>query len=233
MKHKLIAANIILIVFLTSCAKKTNKVALAKNYYEQGLVASEKNNREALVLVDKSLSTNPTDRAYALKATLLYQIGKYKESLKYFEKVLSNKKAGKTLKADVSNNYACNLLVLNKKDAARKVWIELTSDRFYLSPEVAWFNLGLLILSNISDKEKYSKIDIAKLREATIYFKKAIKLNQDYVDSYYYLSLVLIKLGKIEEARQELIQVVGIMPEHETAQALLKQLEQKSKVNSI
>ncbi len=227
----------ICVLLLTACGnKKKLNNNLAKNYYQQSLVAAEKNKREALALVDKSIKIDPTPRAYALKATLLYQIGDYRESLKLFEKVIHERAASVHLKTDVSNNYACNLLVLGQTEKAKQTWFDLTNNRHYLSPEVAWFNLGLLEYSLVPEKKNLTPKEKNQLQAAEQYFRKAVKINQDYIDSYYYLVLTLIRLERLAEAKQTLIQVIGIMPEHQNAQNLLllinkleKQAAQKPK----
>ena len=225
MKQKFIIIQLTLIL-LTACNKKKPNNNLAKNYFQQSLVAAEKNKREALVLIDQSINADPTPRAYALKATLLYQIGNYQESLALFEKLMNNKSTPVHLKTDISNNYACNLLAVGQIEKAKKIWLDLTTDRYYLSPEVAWFNLGLLELASVpQDPSPLSPENRKKLESAEIFFRKATKLNQDYLDSYFYLSIVLARLDKLEEAKQELIQVVGIMPEHKNAQDLLLSLD--------
>ena len=228
MKCKLVNTNLAICLILTACTKNGQRIAQAKNFYQQSLIASESNNREALILVDKSLELDHAPRAQALKATLLYQIGQYQNSLKLFEQIRQNSRTPKTLLADISNNYACNLLAVGNIAQASQVWLELTQNRFYLSPEVAWFNLGLLTYSQIPEKPKYDLNEINLLQQAGRDFQQAIKLNSDYIDSLLYLSLTLIRLQRYEEARQDLIQIIGIMPDHTQAKQLLKQLSQIS-----
>jgi len=232
MKQKFIILNTALFL-LTACGNKKNqKAALAKNYFQQSLIAAEKNKREALALIDKSLDIDPTPRSYALKAMLLYQIGHYKESLILFEKVINEKATPAHLKTDAYNNYACNLLMLGDSEKAKKTWLDLTENRHYLSPEVAWFNIGhleLLEFTSQPKKELLNKADQEKLALAANYFKNAIRINSDYIDAYYYLAVALIYLDYLVEAKQNLIQIIGIMPEHESAQKLLQNLNQKIK----
>lgn len=212
----------ILICFLTACNKKKTNSTVAKNYFQQSLVAAEKNKREALALVDQSIAAEQTPRAYALKATLLYQTGNYQESLRLFEKLMQDKSTPAHLKTDVSNNYACNLLAVGKNEKAKEIWLGLTTNRYYLSPEVAWFNLGLLELASVPERPlPLLEEEQKQLEQAEVYFRKAVKINQDYLDGYFYLSITLIRLNKLDEAKQELIHVIGIMPEHQNAQNLL------------
>jgi tetratricopeptide (TPR) repeat protein len=232
MKQKFIILNATLFL-LTACANKKNqKAGLAKNYFQQSLIAAEKNKREALALIDKSIDADPTPRSYALKAMLLYQIGHYQESLVLFEKVINEKATPASLKTDAYNNYACNLLMVGQAEKAKKIWLDLTQNRHYLSPEVAWFNLGHLELLEVTSQPKKTvldKNDHEKLTVATNYFKNSIQINSDYIDAYYYLSIALIYLEHFAEAKQTLIQVVAIMPEHENAQKLLQELNNKLK----
>lgn len=226
MKHYLVIINLILCLTLSNCAKKNvTNINLAKNYYQQSLEAAEKNKREALVLIDKSLQLDPTPRSYALKATLLYQINNYQESLSLFEKVINDKNAPTTLKMDISNNYACNLLVLGETDKARSIWLDLTSNRFYLSPEVAWFNLGLLEFATVPQNTKPNPTEIEQLQKAAAYFKKAIHASHDYIDAYFYLAITLIQLEEFDDAKNQLVEIIGIMPEHKRAMELLKTVD--------
>lgn len=221
MKQNFIILSIIL-SFLTACNKKKTNSTVAKNYFQQSLMAVEKNKREALALIDQSIDAEPTPRAYALKATLLYQTGNYQESLALFEKLMHDKSTPVHLKTDVSNNYACNLLAVGKIEKAKKIWLDLTTNRYYLSPEVAWFNLGLLELASVPERpQPLPEAEQKQLEKAEMYFRKAVKINQDYLDGYFYLSITLIRLNKLDEAKQELINVIGIMPEHQNAQNLL------------
>lgn len=232
MKQKIIILNVALLL-LTACGNKKNqKAALAKNYFQQSLIAAEKNKREALALIDKSLDADPMPRSYALKAMLLYQIGHYQESLGLFEKVINEKATPSHLKTDAYNNYACNLLMVGQTEKAKKTWLDLTNNRYYLSPEVAWFNLGHLELLEFTQQPRQgelSKAEQEKLILAANYFKNAVQINSDYIDGYYYLSIALIYLERLHEAKQALIQIIGIMPEHENAQKLMQDLNQKIK----
>lgn len=212
-------------LLITGCAKKKFNSSLAHNYYQQSVEVSEKNKREALVLIDKSIDLDPAPKAYALKATLLYQINSYQESLKLFEKVLNDRHAPATLKTDISNNYACNLLALGKTEQAQKIWLELTENRFYLSPEVAWFNLGLLEYGTVPPNQNLNSQETARLEKAIAYFKKAIHTNQDYIDAYFILSLALVRLNRLDDAKHQLIQLIGIMPDHDNAKELIKKID--------
>ncbi len=223
MKHTYSITLLTCSLMLVACVgRKKPNPNLAKNLYQQSLVASEKNKREALVLIDQSLAIEPTSRAYALKATLLYQIGEYQESLKIFEKVIQDRSTPAPLKADVSNNYACTLLAIGQIEQARQTWLKLAENRFYLSPEVAWFNLGLLELGN-SSKKKANK---GQLAQAEVYFKKALKINPDYIDAHYYLAQTLILLNRKQEAKDCLAQIIGTMPEHQAAKQMMHKLNQ-------
>ncbi|HLB40930.1 MAG TPA: tetratricopeptide repeat protein [Candidatus Babeliales bacterium] len=207
------ALLIISLVGLSGCGQRRSpKSSLAYNYYHQALVAAEKNPREALDLIEKSLLEQTLPRALVFKATLLFQVEKYLESVTLFEKIISDKRIPPTLKTDAKNNYACVLVALGKLAAAEELWRSLTADRHYLSPEVAWLNIGLL------------KLNQQDYRAAAQAFNQALRIANDYVDAYYYLALVLTRLHEWQTARQTLHNLLNIVPDHAAAQKLLSEI---------
>ncbi len=226
MKFKYIFFIIIIFIF-TSCYKKKNN-QLAKNYYEQSLVeAEEKNFKKALQLVDKSLSESPTPQAYALKATLFYQINEFQESVSLFKKIIRDKETPSTMKADIMNNYSCALLALGKKEEAKDNWKILTKDKNYLSPEVAWFNLGLLEFYEASEKGFIPELAKDKLLNALRNFTNAISIATEYIDAYFYLGLTYLKLKDYAKAKEVVINLITKEPKHEAANLLLDEINKE------
>ncbi len=217
MKTNFLQILLFLSFFLSGCSVKKDRSNLAHNYYQQALVAAEKNPREALALLEKSLSEQIIPRALIFKATLLFQTKEYAESLTLFEKIIKDKSYPETLQTDALNNYACLLINLNKLDQAEKIWQELINNKHYLSPEVAWFNIGLLNLN----RQLYNKAAHA--------FNSAIRIASDYIDAYYYLTVTLMKMQEWELARKTVIELIGQIPEHQSALELLEQIDQKLK----
>jgi tetratricopeptide (TPR) repeat protein len=209
-------------LIISSCKKQQN-INLAKNLYEQSIVEAEDGNlKNALQIINKSIEMKPSLNSYALKATILYQLKEYQESLPIFQKIISNKKFSATLKTDVMNNYACTLLALNKKEQAKIIWNELVTDKHYLSPEVALFNLGLLEFKESLN----NNLDKHNLEKAKDFFSKAINISQEYVDAYFYLSLVLFYLNDLKNAKKVTLSLLGVSPEHEAGKALLNKINQ-------
>lgn len=203
-----------ILVGLTGCGQRRPKQgSLAYNYYHQALVAAEKNPREALDLIEKSLLEQTIPRALVFKATLLFQVEKYAESVTLFEKIINDKRIPPTLKTDAKNNYACVLIALEKYEQAEQIWRGLTADRHYLSPEVAWLNIGLL------------KLNQQAYRPAAQAFSQALRIANDYVDAYYYLALVLTRLGEWRTARQTVINLLNLVPDHPAATTLLSEID--------
>lgn len=217
MKTKFLQILLILLFFLSGCSSKKDRSNLAHNYYHQALVAAEKNPREALDLLEKSLNEQVIPRALIFKATLLFQTKDYAESLTLFEKIIKDKSYPETLQTDALNNYACLLITLNRTEQAEKIWQELINNKHYLSPEVAWFNIGLLNLN----RQLYNKAAHA--------FNSAIRIAYDYVDAYYYLTITLMSMGEWELARKTVTELIGQAPEHQAAIELLTQIDQKLK----
>ncbi len=217
MKTKFPQILLLLSCILTGCTAKKDRSNLANNYYHQALEAAEKNPREALDLLEKSLAEQVIPRALIFKATLLYQTKEYTESLALFEKIIKDKSYPETLQTDALNNYACLLINMGKLNQAEKVWQQLINNKHYLSPEVAWFNIGLLNLN----RKAFNKAAHA--------FNSAIRIANDYIDAYYYLTITLMEMGEWELARKTIMELIGQMPEHQAALELLEQLNQKLK----
>ena len=224
---KLKPIYLILLFLVASCAKKTNYL-LSKNLYEQSLLESKnKNFNRALQLVNEAIAKYKNPQAEAQKAILLYQLGKYNESMALFKTLIKDAKISPTIKTDIQNNYACTLLNLNKVSEAKEIWLNLTTQTNYLSPEVAWYNIGLLELL-----ESKKLIDPKKaLIEAENAFINALKISKEYIDAQFYLAITQIMLDKKEAARKNLIELITSTPEHTSAQAVLNSLDAETTIN--
>ena len=127
---KKISLSLIMILMLSSCSNpgKNNK-SLASNYLEQSIVEMRGNNlKQALHLINRSLTVHETLEAMSHKAQLLYQLGDLEGSLACFDKIINKKELSDMIKADALNNYACTLYRLSRKDEAQKIWKELTKN---------------------------------------------------------------------------------------------------------
>lgn len=216
MNNKFIFLLVVTIIIFTNCCKKKN-IYLAKNYYEQSLIeAEDKNYKKALQLLDQSIALYSIPQAFALKATLFYQIKEFSESLKLLKKIIDDKNTLPSLKCDVMNNYACTLLALKQHAQAEEIWKQLSIDKNYLSPEVAFFNLGLLSLNNTDNKQ---------LHTSYYYFNKAIESAPGYIDAYFYLAKTLIYLQEYDKCKKILIFLLKLQPEHEQARVILRELK--------
>ncbi len=191
------------------------------------LEAEEKNFKKALQLVDKSIQESPTPQAYALKATLFYQINEFQESVSLFKKIIRDKETPATIKADIMNNYSCALLASGQKEEAKENWRILTKDKNYLSPEVAWFNLGLLDFYEASEKGFIPELSKTKLANALKNFSNAVAIASEYIDAYFYLGLTYLKLKDYERAREVVINLITKEPKHEAARLLLEEINKE------
>ena len=215
-----------------SCAKqKKSNPDAAINFVKEASLESEAGNyQKALEQANKAYSLDPSPKIAALKATLLYQLQKFDESLALFKKIIDDSETPIHTRSDVKNNYACNLLCLGKKEEARQVWKDLTFDKFYLSPEVAWFNMGLLEFSDglaefrelDKNKKTHSKLHFSNSMK---FFEKAVDIASNYIDAYFYLAIAQFQLSKFDEARDNLLIILSKIPEHKPAQELLVKVD--------
>lgn len=222
---KKIINYLIALILLSSCSKKSNDISLAKNYFQQSQIETEENNfSKALQLIDKSIELHCNNEALAHKATLHFQLKQFQESLSLLKKIISDKKTNPNLKSDSINNYACTLFALGQTNEAEINWLTLTYDKHYISPEVAWFNLGLCKLSQFEKINKLNNQRSDLLLKAKEYFINAIQISREYTDAYFYLAITLINLKEYKQAKQILITLLSSCPEHENAKNLLTKI---------
>ena len=206
-------------VFISGCSKKKN-VQLGQTYYKLALVelADEDKKQssprsrltQALLHIEKAIKEESRPEYYALKATLLFRLDHNEESNLFFEKALASH-PDPTVRAEITNNYACLLAHMGKLRKACALWHELEYDKHYITPEVACFNKGKVALAS------------NKLHTAKKHFAKAIALAPNYVDAHYLLALVAYKLGEKKQAQQELTTVLHLEPSHHQARVYAQQ----------
>ena len=225
---------IIFLPLMFGCAKqkKTNS-KLVINYLKEAAVEAESGNfAKAYNLAEQAYKMDPTPQNAALKATLLYQLKKFDESAALFKKIIDDPKTSNYVRSDVKNNYACNLLCLNRKEEAKQIWHDLAMDKNYLSPEVAWFNLGLMEFSEgITEKRdpaesKQIHANIKFTNSANL-FAKAVDIASNYIDAYFYLALCQAHLKQFEHAKDNLLLIISKIPEHTPAKQLLAKIDEE------
>lgn len=218
---------IALVVTLGGC-RQTKNIALAKNFYDQSLLESNHlNYKRSLQIINESLKLSENPESLAHKAFLLYQLEKFNEAIEIYKKLSKDKKIPSPLKTDVLNNYACSLIQLKRHEEASMVWRELTNDPNYLSPEVAWYNLGHLeLIESKSSQEKN-----AHYKKALHHFAKAIEISREYTDAIFYLAITQIMLGELSEAKHTLIDLISSFPNHKAARNVLEHLTEDSEIS--
>lgn len=231
---KLKYLHLILLTLIFGCAKqKKSQPDVALNYIKEASVESEAGNfQKALELTNKAYALDPSPKVGALKATLLYQLQRFEESSNLFKKIIDDSRTPAHTKSDVKNNYACTLLCLNKKEEAKMIWRDLAFDKNYLSPEVAWFNLGLLEFSDgmmelkelDKNKKAHSKVHF---HNASKFFEKAVDIASNYIDAYFYLAVCSFQLEELQEARDNLLIILSKIPEHKPAQDFLTKVNEE------
>lgn len=221
------------IPLLFACAKKEPNKSLATDYLKEASAEAQAGNyQKALYLAEQAYKIHSTPQIAAFKATLLYQLKHFSESLKLFKKIIDDTKTPRQVRADVMNNYACTLLCLNRVEEAKNIWTSLTLDKDYLSPEVAWFNLGLLDFSDAlraqqADEQHKKLAAKTYFAQAGAKFKRAVEIACHYIDSYYYLALCQEQLQQYDLAKETLLVILSKYPDHDAATRLLERLDKE------
>ena len=126
-------------------------MALSKDYYRLAINYLESDGsmiqrcKQAIHSLDKAISIKSEPYYYALKATLLFQLGKETSAEECFRRALDGKLDPK-VRADVLNNYACLLSQIGREYEANSIWERLKKSRHYLTPEVSLFNQAKLLI---------------------------------------------------------------------------------------
>jgi len=239
MKKKFAAIILALASILVGCvARNANKKReMAQSYFTQASldinVYNEKNDsdslRKALNNIDQSINYHPTIPARGLKATLLFQLGKLQESRQLFEELLKEKTLAKAKRADTMNNYAIVLYQLGSTDIAQQIWRDLVNNPHYISPELAYFNLGYIQLNEAAHAQAQQNQFSAEqhLTTSISFFRQAVAISREYIDAYFFMGQALIGLKKLDEARDCYQSILAINPEHTSAHEMLKSLEKK------
>lgn len=182
---------------------------------------------KALNNVEKSLAVYETSNARALKGTILLQLGALDESITLFEHIVADKTTPKAKRADMQNNLATALYQRGNYARAKELWQEIAKNTHYISPEVAHYNLGYAAL-NEACKAAYNKNQSARtlyLEEAVQHLQNAIAISHEFIDAHFYLANALIALNQPVPAREHLLTILTINPDHAPAQKMLNCLE--------
>jgi len=203
---------LVVVVMLVGCGKK-EKIELAKNYYQLGMLELEnahslpESYHQALIYIDRALAVQPMAEYYATKAMILYNLGHAQESTAFFKKALAYSPTGK-LRAEITNNFACVLAHLKHDNQALALWQQLIADEHYVTPEVAWFNQSKVFVS----RKEFDR--------AQQCLHKAIEIAPQYVDARYYLAILAFSKHENEQAVLQLDTILALAPEHAGARSL-------------
>lgn len=205
-------------IFVQGCQKKSIQYQ-AKEKYRLACSQltgqrSERDYRQALGFVEEALVCHYAVEYEALKATLLLKLGCADESATSFQHALTQ--AGDTtIAAEVKNNYACALAQQGDDAQAFEIWHHLVRDPHYVTPEVAWVNMG-----------KWH-VDHKDMKKAQHCFIQALNLEPTYVDAHFYAALTGYALGQKSFACDQATTLLALEPEHTGARRLLTMLDNK------
>ncbi|MFH0898643.1 MAG: hypothetical protein V1855_03625, partial [bacterium] len=196
--------------------------SLAKSYYKLAMLElsdlstnqdeSKHAYKKALSYINQAIDQQKHPRYLAFKATLLFELGREKESFAFFDLALQAC-TDQQLKTEILNNYACLCAQHGKEKKALQIWNDLEKNESYLTPEVALVNQG---------KYYVNKDDLDKAHEL---FLKASNVNPSYLDAHFYCALVAYKRNDLFLARDKLTTVLLLEPKHKGAEQFSVHIE--------
>jgi tetratricopeptide (TPR) repeat protein len=199
---------IITVLFLLGCKNfKKNK----KDYRQALVEIEEGNNHKAILILEEYLKKNFDPQAAALQASLLYTENNYLEGVKILQKALRYTK-NSNLKYDILNNLACGLMILQRQQEAIAIWHQISKEKLYATPELAYFNLG------------FHEFRSQNYQEANQYFTKCLAFQPQYYDARWYLSLTYVYLKDYQAAKQQLKILENQLPESTGVKSLQNQI---------
>jgi tetratricopeptide (TPR) repeat protein len=199
---------IITFLLLSGCANfKKNKI----NYRQALVEIEEGNNHKAILILEEYLKINFDPQAAALQANLLFGESNYLEGVQILQKALRYTK-NSNLKYDILNNLACGLMILEKDQDATAIWHQISKEKLYATPELAYFNLG------------FHEFRSQNYQAASQYFTQCLALQPQYYDARWYLSLTYAYLKDYQLAREQLIILERQLPENTNVLNLQNQI---------
>lgn len=151
-----------------------------------------------------------------MRGTLLYQAGRYQEAVTVLQSLVDQSAVKKGVRADIMNNLASAYCRLGQQEKALSLWQSLTVDPAYLTPEVAWCNIGLLYL----DRAQRALFEKHAYQRALTAFTQALAVASAYIDALYYAGYTCYLMREYSQALLFLEQLLLHAPEHEAAQQL-------------
>lgn len=199
---------IITAVLLLGCTNfKKNK----KDYRQALVEIEEGNNHKAILILEEFLKKNFDPQAAALQSSLLFSENNYVEGVKVLQKALKYTK-NNNLKYDILNNLACGLMILERQQEAIDIWLQISQEKLYATPELAYFNLG------------FHEFRSQNFKNASQYFIKCLAIQTQYYDARWYLSLSYLYLKNYQDARQQLKILESQLPENTSVLNLQNQI---------
>lgn len=238
-----------LLTVLAGCAsgwgRQEVKSNPAKYHYEMGLsYLGERNYTSALVELTEAENLDPDNPDVLYNLGLAY-IGKKRPDL-------AEQRLLKVIKLSPKNSVARNdlgvaYLDLKRWDSAIQQFKIVKDDIFYANSENAAINLGLAYLGkgdyprareeltavlHANPRKLEARVSLGRVyfamdkpEQAAAEYRKALDIYRDYGDAHYYLGLALLKLQKIDAARNAFREAMRIKPNSEVGRSSLEYLE--------
>ncbi len=212
----LAVAGLAAAVALAGCAEQQETVKRADGHFQEGLAALTRNPQQAFVNFQKAVQLNPHHKdAHYYLGHLYAQQGKLPQAEQEFRTALR-------IDPDYSEAYTYLGHVLVQQDRWREgieAYRRALSNPLYVTPDLAWFHLGLA-LAHEGDMEGATRAfeDAMLVNPASV---PPARLNFELGRAYY-------RLGYSRKAREALMRVTSLDRDGEygkLADALLQRLK--------
>jgi Tfp pilus assembly protein PilF len=217
----------------------------AAYHYQMGLsYLGERNFTAALIDLTEAEKLDPDNPEVLYNLGLAY-MGKRRPDLA--EAKLQRAIMLKPNYSVARNDLGVAYLSLKRWDNAIQQFRIVKDDLFYENNENATINLGLAYLGKgdfdkaleelkgvavINPRNPVVRLSLGRVLfamdksdQAVVEYKKALQLNKDYGDAYYYLGQAELKLKNVGAARSAFRDAVRLIPETEKGRAALEYLD--------
>ena len=232
---KILSIVIVCAILLPGCRAASSKIDKADAHYNAGVSYMEKGNYEkAIESLKNARNVDPKSaRIHNALGLVYHNYGLFDKAIECFLISLELKPNA----PHVNNNLAASYMQIGEFNKAIEQCNIALSDKTYLSPSAAYFNLAhcYKALGNLKKSKNYflksleeepnfarahlglAKVlkEIKDLRKSVNHLKQAIEINPNYTDAYYELGLILFDLKADQKSKIYFKKVIELSPDSE------------------
>jgi type IV pilus assembly protein PilF len=199
-KSKRACLLLVALMAASGCATSStiDPKAGASAHMQMGITYLRQNNIPmAMRELSEASTLDPENPEVDLGFGFAYQArGEHEEAVRRFRQAIA-KRPGYS---EAHNGLGSSLSFLGKSDEALKEFEIAARDVYYTTPELAWFNMG----------EEYRHL--RRFDKADEMYRKAVSLNDKFLDGHLRLAAVRVEENRIDEAAAGLEQAIDRNP---------------------